>query len=87
MGEGGGVTSHNLKYMERADILRYCGIGKFGFEASTHGKDHWWEYNIVEPFIKMNPSDIAAAIGLAQLKKLNNLQVYRKNTGYISRCI
>lgn len=78
MGEGGGVVSHNEEYMERADILRYCGIGKSGFEASTHGKDRWWEYNIVEPFIKMNPSDIAAGIGVAQIRKLNSLQEYRK---------
>ncbi len=78
MGEGGGVTSRHDKYMERATILRYCGIGKSGFEASTHGKERWWEYNIVEPFIKMNPSDIAAGIGLAQLEKLDELQAYRK---------
>lgn len=78
MGEGGGITSNDNKLMERADILRYCGIGKSGFEASTHGKERWWEYNIVEPFIKMNPSDIAAAIGLAQIDKLDDLQAYRK---------
>lgn len=78
MGEGGGVTSRNDEYMERASVLRYCGIGKSGFEASTHGKERWWEYNIVEPFIKMNPSDIAAGIGLAQLQKLDELQEYRK---------
>ncbi len=78
MGEGGGVVSKSSSAMERADILRYCGIGKSGFEASTHGKDRWWEYNIVEPFIKMNPSDIAASIGLAQLDKLDELQAYRK---------
>lgn len=78
MGEGGGVVSHNQEYMQRADILRYCGIGKSGFEASTHGKDRWWEYNIVEPFIKMNPSDIAAGIGVAQIGKLDSLQAYRK---------
>lgn len=78
MGEGGGVVSKNKDYMERADILRYCGIGKSGFEASTHGKERWWEYNIVEPFIKMNPSDIAAAIGLAQLEQFDELQNYRK---------
>lgn len=78
MGEGGGVTSKDPHLMERADILRYCGIGKSGFEASTHGKERWWEYNIVEPFIKMNPSDIAAAIGLAQIDKLDELQAYRK---------
>lgn len=79
MGEGGGVASPNQEVMNRASILRYCGIGKSGFEASTHGKERWWEYNIVEPFIKMNPSDIAAGIGLAQLEKLDTLQAYRKN--------
>ena len=78
MGEGGGVVTKDSKKIERADVLRYCGIGKSGFEASTHGKERWWEYNIVEPFIKMNPSDIAAGIGLAQLAKLDELQAYRK---------
>ena len=78
MGEGGGVASSNENYMKRASVLRYCGIGKSGFEASSHGKEKWWEYNIVEPFIKMNPSDIAAGIGLAQIDKLDKLQAYRK---------
>ena len=78
IGEGGGVVTKDPKKIERADILRYCGIGKSGFEASTHGKDRWWEYNIVEPFIKMNPSDISAGIGLAQIGKLDDLQAYRK---------
>lgn len=78
MGEGGGVVSTNADYMERARLLRYCGIGKSGFEASTHGKDRWWEYNIVEAFIKMCPSDVAAGIGLAQLDKIDELQSYRK---------
>ena len=78
MGEGGGVVSNRKGAMERANILRYCGIGKSGFEASTHGKERWWEYNIEEPFIKMNPSDIAAGIGLAQLSKLDELQKYRQ---------
>lgn len=78
MGEGGGVSVADDKMFERAGVLRYCGIGKSGFEASTHGKNRWWEYNIVEPFIKMNPSDIAAGIGLAQLAKIDKLQEVRK---------
>ncbi len=78
IGEGGGVVSKHADYMERASLLRYCGIGKSGFEASTHGKERWWEYNIVEPFIKMCPSDIAAGIGLGQLNKLEENQAYRK---------
>ncbi len=78
VGEGGGVTMQDSKAFERAPLLRYCGIGKSGFEASTHGKKRWWEYNIVEVFIKMNPSDISGAMGVAQLGKLDDLQAYRK---------
>lgn len=86
IGEGGGVVSRHTEYMDRATLLRYCGIGKSGFEASTCGNDRWWEYNIVEPFIKMCPSDIAAGIGLGQLEKLDELQGYRKEIWDIYQC-
>lgn len=78
IGEGGGVVTKREDYAERASLLRYCGIGKSGFEASTHGKERWWEYNIVEPFIKMCPSDIAAGIGIGQLDNLDKNQERRK---------
>jgi len=80
-GEGGGVCTRSKEDIERAKILRYCGIGKSGFEAaasSTGEKKRWWEYNIQEPFIKMLPTNIAGAIGLAQLSKIDDLQAYRK---------
>ena len=77
-GEGGGVTARDPARMARARLLRYSGIGKSGFEASSDGKKRWWEYNITEPFIKMNPSDIAAGIALAQLRKLDANQARRK---------
>jgi aminotransferase len=78
MGEGGAVTARNPEVFERAKLLRYCGIGKSGFEASTSNKDRWWEYNIVEFFPKLLVSDINAGIGLAQLRKLDQLQAVRK---------
>lgn len=80
-GEGGGITARKSELIDRARILRYCGIGKSGFEAassSANGKNRWWEYNIQEPFIKMLPTNIAASIGLAQLEKIDSLQSYRK---------
>lgn len=78
IGEGGGVAVRSSEVAERAKKLRYCGIGKSGFEASTHGKDRWWEYAIEEAFIKMNPSDISGAIAVEQLKRLDYLQQQRK---------
>ena len=78
VGEGGGITSPDPEKMARARRLRYCGIEKSGFEASSHGKDRWWEYNISEAFIKMLPSDISAGIGLGQLERLPENQARRK---------
>ena len=78
IGEGGGITTKKQEMFDQAKILRYCGIGKSGFEASKHGKKRWWEYNIISQFIKMNPTDISAGIGLAQLEKFDELQAYRK---------
>lgn len=78
VGEGGGITTKDNTKAKRAKLLRYCGIGKSGFEASSHGKKRWWEYNISEAFIKMNPSDIAGAIAVGQLNNLNTNQARRK---------
>jgi len=77
MGEGGGLTCRDAQRFERAQQLRYCGIGKSGFEASTK-KERWWEYKISDFFPKMLPSDIAASIGLAQLRRLGQNQETRK---------
>ena len=57
MPEGGGLTAQNPDWIARARVLRYCGIGKSGFEASVT-KDRWWEYNIAEFFPKFLPNDI-----------------------------
>lgn len=78
MADGGGITAQDPSLVARARLLRYCGIGKSGFEASAN-KDRWWEYEIVDFFPRFLPNDIMAAIGLAQLKKLDSLQAYRKN--------
>ena len=81
-GEGGGIASTNAEWIERAKRMRYCGIGKSGFEAAVanaKGNARWWEYNITEPFIKMLPTNMAAGIGLAQLDRLDALQEIREN--------
>jgi aminotransferase len=75
--EAGGITAKNPTLIEYVRTLRYCGIGKSGFEASVT-KDRWWEYNIVDFFPKMLPSDVSAAICLAQLRKLDALQARRR---------
>ena len=78
IGEAGGITSNQEELIDKAKKLRYCGIGKSGFEASP-SKNRWWEYDVHDLFIKLLPDDIHASIGLAQLKKLDSNQKLRKN--------
>ena len=78
MPEGGAITGKDADQMAQTKMLRYCGIGKSGFEAALSKPDRWWEYNIVDFFPKLNPNDICASIGLVQMKKLNTHQTYRK---------
>lgn len=79
-GEGGGICTKDEEKISKAKTLRYCGIGKSGFEAASSSKSdsRWWEYNIIEPFIKMLPTSMAAAIALTQLERLEELQSIRK---------
>lgn len=79
-GDGGGITCKDAGMYERAKVMRYCGIGKSGFEAATSSgqSNRWWEYNIQEPFIRMLPTNISASIGLAQLERLQELQDRRR---------
>jgi aminotransferase len=81
VGEGGGITARRPEHIERARVMRYCGIGKSGFDsaiANAGSKARWWEYNIQEAFIKMLPTNMAAGIGLAQLDRIDSLQARRK---------
>ena len=80
-GEGGGITARLPEHIERAKVMRYCGMGKSGFDSAmtnTGTKSRWWEYNIQEPFIKMLPTNMAASIGIAQLDRIDELQTRRK---------
>jgi dTDP-4-amino-4,6-dideoxygalactose transaminase len=79
VGEGGGITFTDDTLLQQAKKLRYCGIEKSGFQnAQNKNTGRWWEYNISEPFIKMLPTDLSAAMGIAQLKKFKANQQRRK---------
>lgn len=81
VGEGGGVTTRSRSKINRAKVMRYCGIGKSGFDTAlsdVNTDKRWWEYDIKEPFIKMLPNNISASIGLAQLGRIDALQTRRK---------
>lgn len=75
-GEGGMVTTENDEYAERISIMSLHGISKDAWKRYT--SEGSWYYEILYPGYKYNLTDIAAAIGLEQLKKCDQFWEARK---------
>jgi dTDP-4-amino-4,6-dideoxygalactose transaminase len=75
-GEGGMITTENDEWAERIKILRLHGISKDAWKRYT-GEGSWF-YEVVEAGYKYNMTDIQAALGLAQLRKLEWMWEKRK---------
>lgn len=75
-GEGGMLVTKNPEIAERARVMRLHGINRDAFDRFT-AKAPSWYYEIVAPGFKYNMTDIAASIGVHQLKKANLFQEKR----------
>ncbi len=67
-GEGGMLVTRNEALAARAKVMRLHGISRDAFDRFT-AKVPSWYYEIVAPGFKYNLTDIAAALGIHQLKK------------------
>jgi perosamine synthetase len=66
-GEGGMACTENDEYADRMRIMSLHGISRDAWKRYT-GEGSWY-YEIVAPGFKYNLTDIAAAIGIHQLRK------------------
>ena len=76
-GEGGMIVTKNPAIAERCRIMRLHGISRDVFDRYNSIKPSW-QYDVVAPGYKYNLTDIAAAIGIHQLKKTARFQTRRK---------
>jgi dTDP-4-amino-4,6-dideoxygalactose transaminase len=67
-GEGGMLVTRDAALAQRARVMRLHGMSRDAFDRFTASVPSWY-YEIVAPGFKYNLTDIAAAIGLQQLKK------------------
>ena len=74
-GEGGMVVTDDWKLFEQLKILRLHGLTDDA--ASRYQKNGKNTYDLVAPGYKFNMPDILAALGLAQLKKIDNYHKIR----------
>jgi dTDP-4-amino-4,6-dideoxygalactose transaminase len=72
-GEGGMLVTRNPDIAKRARVMRLHGINRDAFDRFTSKAPSWY-YEIVAPGFKYNMTDIAASMGIHQLKKANAFQ-------------
>lgn len=67
-GEGGMLVTRNQEVARRARVMRLHGIDRDAFDRYTAKKPAWY-YEVVAPGYKYNLTDVAAALGVVQLRK------------------
>ena len=67
--EGGMLVSKDEALISRAKIMRLHGINRDAFDRYTSSKPSWY-YEVIEAGFKYNMTDISAALGIHQLKRL-----------------
>jgi perosamine synthetase len=74
-GEGGMACTESAEYADRMRIMSLHGISRDAWKR--YSADGSWYYEIVAPGYKYNLTDIAAAIGLHQVRKSDALHQRR----------
>ncbi|MEJ5248422.1 MAG: DegT/DnrJ/EryC1/StrS family aminotransferase [Caldilinea sp.] len=75
-GEGGMIVTDDDQIAERCRIMALHGISRDAWKRYT--AEGSWYYEIIAPGYKYNMTDIAAAIGLAQLAKAERMASRRR---------
>jgi perosamine synthetase len=80
-GEGGMITTEDDELAERCRIMSLHGISRDAWKRYT--AEGSWYYEIIAPGFKYNMTDLASAVGLAQLVKAERMLARRKEIAAI----
>lgn len=75
-GEGGMLVTRHPEIAKRCAVMRLHGISRDAFDRYTSTKPAW-HYEVIAPGFKYNMTDLAASLGIHQLKKAFNFQQKR----------
>jgi len=75
VGEGGMICTNNDRWAERCRLMSLHGISHDAWQR--YGAEGSWYYEVVAPGYKYNMTDIAAALGLVQLRKAGTMRSRR----------
>jgi dTDP-4-amino-4,6-dideoxygalactose transaminase len=72
----GGMLTAEPEFLEKARVVSLHGMSRDAWKRYDKGGS--WFYEVVQPGFKYNMTDIQAAMGIWQLKKLNRFQTRRR---------
>ncbi|MDN4039551.1 DegT/DnrJ/EryC1/StrS aminotransferase family protein [Massilia sp. YIM B02443] len=75
-GEGGMVVTRDASLAQRIRCMRLHGISRDAFDRYVSRTPSWY-YEVIAAGFKYNLTDIAAAIGIEQLRKIDRFQARR----------
>jgi dTDP-4-amino-4,6-dideoxygalactose transaminase len=75
-GEGGMLVTRDPRIAARARIMRLHGIDRDAFDRYTSDRPSWY-YQVVAPGFKYNMTDLAASLGIHQLKRADAFRMRR----------
>lgn len=85
-GEGGMLVTEDEDLAKRFEVLRLHGMSREAWKR--YGKEGNWQYEIIEAGYKYNLSDLHSALGLVQLKRVEELYRKRKAiAGYYAKAL
>ncbi|MDQ0919933.1 DegT/DnrJ/EryC1/StrS aminotransferase family protein [Paenibacillus sp. V4I5] len=77
-GEGGGITTNQEWITRKLKEKRWVGISKDTWMRSSSERVYAWQYFVDQVGYKYHMSDMQAAIGIVQLKRLDQLNGRRR---------
>lgn len=76
-GEGGMIVAHDAQLIRRMKTMRLHGIDRDAFDRFK-SKVPAWYYEVIAPGFKYNMTDVAAATGRVQLRRLEQMAENRQ---------
>jgi perosamine synthetase len=82
-GEGGMITTESAEYADRLRVRRLHGISRDAWKRYT--SEGSWYYEVEYPGYKYNLTDLAAALGLQQLRRADRFHAIRSHYASLYR--
>lgn len=76
-GEGGMVVTRHEHIAKRCRVMRLHGIDRDAFDRYRSTRPAWY-YEVIAPGFKYNMTDVAAALGIQQLRRVHEMRDRRE---------